>query len=92
MKVKAAVLKTRREMKGGSNAGKYAGVKEFAGPAGGAPPGTFPVNTLARARNALSRAHLAPRPDALKRYVYKKFPQLANSPEAKKLLGKGKGK
>jgi hypothetical protein len=36
-----------RKKAGGSNAGKYKGVKAFAGPSGGAPAGTFPINTLA---------------------------------------------
>ena len=35
-----------RKKPGGSNVGKYKGVKAFAGPSGGAPAGSFPINTL----------------------------------------------
>ena len=47
---------------GGSNFGRYKGVKKFAGPSGGAPKGTFPIHTPKRAKAALSRAHNAPEP------------------------------
>jgi len=59
---------------GGSNAGEYIGLRpaEFAGPAGGAPRGTFPINTEARARAALSYARHAPNPSGIKRKVYAK--------------------
>lgn len=66
-----------REMKGQSNAGKYPGVKDFAGP-----NGTFPINTKDRARNALARAHNAKNPSAIKKAVYEKYPSL--KPEVKK--------
>lgn len=79
-------IKEARKKPGGSNVGKYKGVKKFAGPAGGAPKGSFPINTLPRARNALARAHLAPDPKKLKAAVYKAFPELAkrNPGSAKK--------
>ena len=37
------------EKPGGSNVGQYKGVKKFCGPSGGAPKGSFPINTRARA-------------------------------------------
>lgn len=62
-----------REKPGMSNAGKYEHVKKsnFAGPSG-----TFPINTEARARNALSRAHFAKNPESIKEKVYAKYPGL----------------
>jgi len=67
-----------RKRKGGSNAGKYPNVatKNFAGPSGGAPAGTYPINALARARSALQLAHNAPNPGGIKRAVYRKYPSL----------------
>jgi len=67
-----------RKRKGGSNVGKYKGVKkgDFAGPSGGAPAGSFPINTLARAKSALKLAHNAPRPAGIRAAVYRKYPQL----------------
>ena len=63
-----------REKPGGSNAGDYPNVdkSDFCGPAGGAPEGTYPVNSEKRARAALSYAHNAPDPEGLKRCVYRK--------------------
>lgn len=74
-----------REKKGSSNAGKYktVKVKDFAGSAGGASKYSFPINTLARARNALARAHFASNPAGIKAAVYKKYPSLK-----KKIKGK----
>ena len=67
-----------REKKGSGSAGKYKNVspKEFAGAAGGASKYTFPIDTIARARNALARAHFAPNPEGIKRKVYKMYPEL----------------
>jgi hypothetical protein len=67
-----------RKRPGGSNVGKYKSIKKssFAGPRGGAPQGSFPIDTLARARNALSRAHFAPDPAGIRAAVYKKYPEL----------------
>lgn len=66
------------EKPGGSNTGKYKNVSkaDFAGKAGGTSPYSFPINTLARARNALARAHYAPDPAGIRRAVYKKYPEL----------------
>lgn len=67
-----------RKKKGSSNTGKYKDVspKEFAGKSGGASAYSFPINTLARARNALARAHYAPNPEGIRRSVYRKYPGL----------------
>jgi len=65
-----------RKRKGGSNVGKYKGVKAFAGPSGGAPAGSFPINTRARAKSALKLAHNAPRPAGIRAAVYRKYPGL----------------
>ena len=62
-----------REKPGESNAGKYPNVKKgnFAGP-----DGTYPINTEARAKAALSYAHNAANPSAIKEKVYAKYPGL----------------
>lgn len=67
-----------RKRPGSSSAGNYKTLskKDFAGPKGGASKGTFPINTLARARNALARAHYAPDPAGIKKAVYAKYPDL----------------
>ncbi len=72
-----------REKAGGSNTGKYKNVapKAFAGKAGGTSAYSFPINTLARARNALARAHYAPNPEGIRSAVYKKYPSLKISHE-----------
>lgn len=83
-KVAKGITITRKKEKkledipGGSNTGRYKRVspKDFAGKAGGTSPFSFPINTLKRARNALSRAHFAPDPEGIRKAVYKKWPQL----------------
>jgi hypothetical protein len=62
-----------REKPGESNAGKYKGVKasNFAGP-----DKTFPINSLKRAKAALSYSHNAAHPSAIKEKVYNKYPGL----------------
>jgi hypothetical protein len=69
-------IQKARKKPGGSNAGKYKGVKEFAGPAGGAPDGSYPINTKKRAKSALKLAHNAPNPGGIKSKVYKEYPSL----------------
>lgn len=71
-------LKEMQELPGSSNAGAYKNVdpSDFAGKAGGASPYSFPIDTPARARSALARAHLAPKPAGIRRAVYKKYPEL----------------
>lgn len=61
---------------GGSNVGKYPSVKTFAGPAGGAPKGSFPINTRKRAIAALSYKRHASNPAGIKRAVCAKYPTL----------------
>ncbi len=62
-----------REEPGMSNAGKYKDVSkdDFCGP-----KGTYPVNSLERAKSALKLAHNAKDPEAIKSCVYTKFPEL----------------
>lgn len=62
-----------RKKPGMSSLGKYKDVpkKDFAGP-----KGTFPIQDLPHARNALSRAHFSPHPEAIKKKVYSKYPGL----------------
>jgi hypothetical protein len=73
-----AAERKARKKPGGSNVGEYRKVKSssFCGPAGGAPKGSFPVNTLARARSALKLAHNAPNPSGIRSCVLRKYPQL----------------
>jgi hypothetical protein len=69
---------------GGSNVGKYKGVKSFAGPAGGAPKGSFPINTRKRAKAALAYARNAPNPAGIRKAVQRQYPGLGG---AKKKTG-----
>lgn len=66
-----------RSRPGGSNAGEYANLSDddFAGNACGL-PGSYPINTIERARSALSLAHNAKDPECIRRQVYKKYPSL----------------
>jgi|TARA_R100001086_G_scaffold224266_2_gene142205 hypothetical protein len=72
----SATVRSARAKPGGSNVGKYPGVKSFAGPSGGAPKGSFPINTPSRAKSALKLAHNAPRPAGIRRAVVAKYPGL----------------
>jgi len=78
MKVSRGQEKKMEKRAGGSNVGEYKTVskKDFAGPSGGSPKGSYPINTLARAKSALKLAHNAPDPSGIKRKVYSKYPQL----------------
>lgn len=69
-------IRAARKKPGGSNVGKYKGVKDFAGPSGGSPKGSYPINTRARAKSALKLAHNAPNPSGIKKKVYSKYPGL----------------
>jgi hypothetical protein len=69
-------VRAARAKPGGSNVGKYPTVKSFAGPSGGAPKGSFPINTRSRAKSALKLAHNAPRPAGIRRAVNRKYPGL----------------
>ena len=79
-----------RKKPGGSNVGKYKGVKAFAGPSGGAPAGSFPINTLKRAKSAIKLAHNAPRPAGIRAAVYRKYPSLKPKTKRKKKTRKKK--
>lgn len=78
VKVSAKKAIEARKRAGGSNVGEYKGVdkKDFAGPSGGSPEGSYPINTLKRARAALAYAHNAPRPAGIRSAVYRKYPEL----------------
>lgn len=78
VKVDLGAEEKMRSKKGSSNAGKYKNVspKSFAGAKGGASKFSFPINTLARAKSALARAHFAPNPSGIRAAVYKKYPEL----------------
>ena len=62
-----------RKKPGMSSLGKWKNISksDFAGP-----KGTFPINNLAHARNALARAHYAANPEAIRKKVYAKYPEL----------------
>lgn len=66
-----------RNAPGGSNVGKYSNVSagNMAGDKCGN-PGSYPINTLDRARSALSYANNAKNPDCIRRQVYNKYPSL----------------
>lgn len=78
VKISRGKIKKRKQKKGSSNVGKYKGVSpsDFAGSAGGADRYSFPINSLARARNALARAHFAPNPEGIEKTVYRRYPEL----------------
>jgi hypothetical protein len=67
---------TDRKKPGGSNAGKYKTKGPFCGPSGGAPKGTYPVNTRARAIAAISYSRHAPNPSGIKACVCRHWPGL----------------
>lgn len=74
----AKEVRKAQQRAGGSNVGKYKSVspKDFVGTAGGAPKGSYPINTKARAKAALAYAHNAPNPSGIKSKVYDKYPSL----------------
>jgi len=94
VKLKRGKAEKLQEKPGGSSTGRYKGVPkaEFAGKAGGTSPFSFPINTLARARNALARAHFAPDPEGIRNAVYKKYPQLKMRAQERKGNKNGKKK
>lgn len=77
----ASEVKKAHKSAGGSNVGKYKNVssKDFAGTAGGAPKGSYPINTEKRGKAALAYAHNAPNPAGIKAKVYSKYPDLKKS-------------
>ena len=72
-------VRAARKKPGGSNVGKYTNVakSDFAGTAGGAPAGSYPINTKKRAKSALKLAHNAPNTSGIKAKVKKMYPSLA---------------
>ncbi len=78
IKLPRGKMSQMRKHKGSSSAGKYKNVakKSFAGKSDGASAYSFPIEDMAHARNALSRAHFAPNPSGIKSAVYKKYPGL----------------
>lgn len=70
-----AAKKRPQDKPGGSNVGKYK-TGPFCGPAGGAPKGSYPVNTMKRAKAALSYARHAPNPSGIKACVCKHWSSL----------------
>jgi len=81
-----AAVKSARKKPGGSNAGKYKNEKIFAGPSGGAPPGTYPLTkngkkSVKRGKSALKLAHNAPDAAGIKSKVLKTFPSLKKTPK-----------
>ena len=78
IKVSRSQEEEMRDKPGGSNTGEYKGVSKqnFAGPKGGAPQGSYPINTEKRAKAALSYAHNAQNPQGIKNAVYNKYPSL----------------
>lgn len=86
LKVKPEKKEQMKKRKGGSNVGEYKKVskKEFCGPSGGAPKGSYPVNTAKRCRAALSYAHNAPNPEGIKECVRKKCKGVVKTKTKKK--------
>ncbi len=74
-----------REKPGMSNAGKYKNVKsdDFAGP-----NGTYPINTLKRAKSAIKLAHFAANPGNIVKNVLKKYPELDEKKKSPVTYGK----
>lgn len=87
-KVSPKKAASMRKKAGGSNVGEYSklGKGEFAGPSGGAPKGSYPINTRKRAKAALAYAHNAPNPSGIKKAVKSKYPSLdtGKKPKSKK--------
>lgn len=79
-------VRSARKKPGGSNVGKYKNVKksDFAGTAGGAPAGSYPINTKKRAKSALKLSHNAPNPSGIKNKVYKEYPSLKKNKGSKR--------
>jgi len=69
--IKAKKLADLRKEPGMSNAGKYPNVTEFAGP-----NGTYPINTLKRAKSAIRLAGHAANPGNIIKNVLKEYPEL----------------
>jgi hypothetical protein len=77
-----ATKKKPQDKPGGSNVGKYK-KGPFCGPAGGAPKGSYPVNTCGRVAAAKAYARHAPNPGGIKRCAERAAKRLG-CPSAKK--------
>ncbi|NOQ49677.1 MAG: hypothetical protein GQ553_03320, partial [Nitrosomonadaceae bacterium] len=75
--------KRPQDRPGGSNVGKHK-TGPFCGPAGGAPKGSYPVNTRKRVIAALAYARHAPNPSGIKSCVCKHHPSLPACGKGKK--------
>lgn len=80
-------IKKAHSKPGGSNVGKKTfadGSKRtgpFAGPAGGAPKGSYPIPDLKHAKAAIKLSGHAPNPEGIKAAARRKFPQLKKKHE-----------
>lgn len=85
MSLKRGEASKLREKPGMGSVGKYKTVakKDFAGP-----KGSFPIQDLAHARNALARAHFAKNPEEIRSKVYHKYPELKKRHEERHKKGK----
>jgi len=79
--IKAKKLAKLRKKPGMSNAGKYPNVPkdEFAGPSG-----TYPINTLKRAKSAERLAWHSPHQSSILNKIYDKYPQLEDDAKEEK--------
>ena len=68
-------LADAKDKPGGSNVGKYK-KGPFCGPSGGAPEGSYPVNTRSRAIAAIAYARHAPNPAGIKKCVCRHYSDL----------------
>ena len=86
VKVKRGKESQLQKKRGGSSVGEYKNVskKKFCGPSGGAPEGSYPVNTAKRCRAALSYARNAPNPAGIKSCVKRKCKGLIKKYSKKK--------
>jgi|GEM_PF-1186205 len=77
------LAKKPQDKPGGSNVGKYR-KGPFCGPSGGAPKGSYPVNTRKRAIAAISYSRHAPNPAGIKKCVCRHWPSLPACSKKKK--------
>jgi len=82
-------VKAARKKPGGSNVGKYSSKEKFAGPAGGAPPGSYPLTDdgkkdIARGKAAIKLSGNAPNPQGIKNAAIREYPSLGKKSKSKK--------
>ncbi len=85
MKIPRGKQSKLKKKPGGSNVGEYKEVSKgsFCGPSGGAPKGSYPVNTRKRAIAAKSYSRNAPNPAGIKACVNRKWPSLSKKAKKK---------